>query len=134
MPSFSQKSLNRLKELRPELQEVLREAIKDGPNFTIVCAYRGKKAQEQAVAQGTSKLHYPNSPHNSRPARAVDVAPYPVDWDNIARFRVLVGYIMGVADARGVELRSGMDWNENWDEADEVGNLRDFGHLELKKD
>lgn len=108
---------------------MLNTAIVNGPDFTILCGYRGEEEQTNAFVEGRSSLKWPHSKHNQYPSRAVDVAPYPVDWSDIRRFRVVVSYILGVADALGVEMRSGGDWDRDWEESDEW--FRDGPHLEL---
>lgn len=132
MPQFSKASLAKLETIARPLQEVLKKAIENGPDFTIITGARSKEEQDAAFAKGVSKVRWPNSKHNTLPSAAVDVAPYPIDWKDINRFRVLAGYLMGVAAGMGIKLRSGMDWNQNWSEKDEHG-LRDFGHLEIRE-
>ena len=130
MPKFSKKSAEKLSQLDTDLQKVLQVAIEHGPDFTILTGHRTEAAQEEAFRKGNSKVHWPNGKHNSNPSTAVDLAPYPIDWKNINRFRRLCSYIQGVAAAMGVELRWGGDWDRDWSEQDEKG-LRDFGHLEI---
>ena len=129
MPEFSHRSLERLRTCHPDIRKVLKTAIVNGPDFTILCGHRGEEEQTKAFVEGRSSLKWPHSKHNQSPSRAVDVAPYPVDWSDIGRFRVVVSYILGVADALGVEMRSGGDWDRDWEESDEW--FRDGPHLEL---
>lgn len=130
MPQFGTTSMARVHECHPLLQKVLEKAIQNGPDFTVIWGHRGQHDQERMFSEGTSKAHFGESPHNTVPSNAFDVAPWPIDWDNINRFRVLAGYILGVADAMGVPLRWGGDWDRDFSELDERG-LRDFGHFEL---
>lgn len=130
MPTFSTASLRKLATLHPDLQRVLRAALATGPDFTIVSAARTPEEQERLVHVGFSRtLH---SKHLLRPSEAVDIAPYPVDWNDSQRFHVLAGYVMGVASQLGVTLRWGGDWNRNWRYEDQ--HFNDWGHLELVKD
>jgi hypothetical protein len=128
MASFGKSSLEKLAELDPRLQEVLNEAIKI-VDFTIICGTRSKEDQEKAFNEGKSKLHYPESKHNSSPSMAVDVAPYPIDWSNAKGFCYLAGIIMGIAAAKGIKLRWGGDFNRDYI----VGNdkFQDLPHLEI---
>lgn len=132
MPHFSLTSRQRLASCHPDLQRVLEKAIEDGPDFTVLCGYRGPVEQHLAYSEGRSQLCFPKSPHNVSPSRAVDLAPYPIDWDDTDRFRLLAGYILGVADGLGVKLRWGGDWDCDYDEGDE--RFRDLPHFELLED
>ena len=135
MPQFSQRSLDRISTTHPDLQKVLKEAIINGPDFTIIFGHRGEEDQEKAFREGKSRLRWPQSKHNQLPSTAVDIAPWTggIDWQNINAFRRLASYIMGIADANGVRMRWGGDWDRDWSEEDER-SLRDFCHLELLND
>lgn len=74
-------------------------------DVTVLCGHRGADAQEKAFRDGASKLRWPKSEHNSLPSRAVDLAPYPIDWQNVPRFDVLRGYVLGVAARLGIKIR-----------------------------
>lgn len=126
MPTFSAKSLALLDKLHPKLKAVLVEAIKE-TDFTIMDSMRGRAAQEAAFAKGNSKAHFGDSAHNYDPAVAVDIAPYPVDFKNIQRFKDLAAIVLRIAKAQGVTLRWGGDWNMDGSTADGW----DFPHFEL---
>jgi hypothetical protein len=72
-------------------------------DITVLCGYRGRAEQDKAVADGASKTPWPRSKHNRIPADAVDVSPYPVDWD-ARRLEILHAYVAGVAHAHGIDL------------------------------
>ena len=74
-------------------------------DITVLCGHRPKAAQDKAFAEGTSKLEWPRSKHNQMPSRAVDIAPYPIDWDDLPAFDVLRGYALAVAARLGIRLR-----------------------------
>lgn len=128
MPSFSGKSAARLAGCHPDLQRVLNKAI-ERYDFTVLCGHRTKAAQELAYTRGNSTLRWPHSKHNAEPALAVDIAPWPLDWSDTARFRELAHYVLGVADALGVPLRWGGDWDRDFDSADQ--RFDDLPHFEL---
>ena len=130
MPIFSKASLTKIATLDPRLQRILRSAIKVGPDFTVLVGHRNKADQNHAFEHGFSKLEWPNSKHNASPSKAVDLAPWPIDWKNINRFRMLAGFLIGYAEGQGVTLRWGGDWDRDWRETDEKG-LRDFCHFEI---
>lgn len=120
----------------PKLQRVIREAdrllSKRGIlDLTVLCGHRGQKDQEQAVRDGASTKHWPDSRHNELPSSAVDVTPYPVDWKDTTRQARLAGYILAVADSLDIELEWGDDWNDNGRSRDET--FHDMPHLQLSK-
>ena len=71
------------------------------------------------------------SPHNYPISHAVDIAPYPIDWNNTSRFMILGGYVLGIAQGLGIDLRWGGDFNRNYDNSDEI--FSDLPHFELGK-
>ena len=128
MSSFGAKSLERLATCDPRLQELLKVAITH-VDFTVLCGHRTEVEQNEAFAQKHSTVRWPNSKHNSLPAIAVDVAPFPIDWNDTARFARLAGYIERIADEKGIAIRWGGDWNGNWRTLDE--RFIDMPHIEL---
>ena len=106
MPKFGKRSLKKLKDADHRLQKVLNDAI-EMYDFTILETHRGKTTQNKYYKQGKSKLKYPESKHNCLPSLAVDIAPYPVDWEDTKRFYYLAGIIMSLADYHNVKLRWG---------------------------
>ena len=130
---FSEKQLSTC---HPKIQRVIREAdrllskrrILD---LTVLCGHRGQAEQEQAVRDGTSKKHWPDSEHNRLPSTAVDVTAYPIDWKDEVRQARLAGYIMAVADSLDIELDWGDDWNNNGRSRDET--FHDMPHLQLSR-
>lgn len=128
MPTFSKLSAERLATCDERLQKLLREAIKH-VDFTVLCGHRGEDEQEDAFRTGKSKVHWPDSKHNSRPSMAVDVAPYPIDWNDHKTFARLAGYIERIAQEQGVSIRWGGDFDGNWRSGD---SFVDLPHLELR--
>lgn len=128
MPKLSKLSEQRLATCDPRLQKLLRAAI-ESVDFTVLCGYRNADEQEDAYRSGRSKVQYPNSKHNTMPSSAVDVAPYPIDWRDTARFARLAGYIERVAHEQGIRIRWGGDFDEDGATADE--KFIDMPHLEL---
>ena len=128
MPIFSKSSLRKLETCDERLLLVCNKAIKIY-DFSVLCGYRGKEDQEAAFINGKSKLHYPQSKHNRLPSLAVDIAPFPIVWDNRERFVMLAGIMLGIASSENISLRWGGDWNRNMDLDDESFN--DLLHFEL---
>lgn len=109
------------------LQQVVRAAI-ERMDFTVLCGHRGEVEQNEAYERGFSKLKFPKSNHNSVPSKAVDLAPYPIDWKDLDRFKVLMLIVKSEAAERGIKLRFGWDWNGN-EKADE--RFVDWPHVEI---
>lgn len=132
---FGRHSLARLSTCHQDLQHVLTEAIATGPDFTVLCGHRGKAEQDAACAAGLSKTPFPTSRHNSLPSMAVDIAPYPVDWNDYDRFRALADHILLTAARLGVPLRWGGDWDgdgKTRSDGDTDERFVDLPHFELK--
>ena len=130
MPHFGSRSTQRLETLDPELQAVLMDAIAIY-DFTVICGLRDEAAQNEAYATGASKKQYPNSIHNVAPSRAVDVAPWPIDWNDSLAFARLAGIIEACAHQRGVSLRFGLDWDRDGQSNDQ--SFMDLGHIEMTR-
>lgn len=109
MPTFSQTSAKRLATCDPRLQEIMNEVVKMY-DISILCGHRGEEEQNAAHMEGRSKLVWPESNHNVVPSRAVDIAPYPIDWDDINRFHFMAGVVTTVAAQHGYKIRWGGDW------------------------
>lgn len=130
MPRFGRTSKKRLATCHPDLQKVFNQVIKR-VDCSILCGHRGEADQNKAYEKGHSKVKYPKGRHNAMPSNAVDVAPYPIDWDNLERFTLFAGYVLGVAESMGIRLIWGNDWDGDFDTKDT--GFRDYPHFELKK-
>jgi len=128
MYNFSEQSEKKLQTCHADLQAVVREAIKL-TNLTVMEGTRDEATQNAAFAAGKSKLKYPDGKHNSLPAKAIDIAPYPVDWTNRERFTFLAGIMLATAAAMKIDLRWGGDWNKNGEIGD--NKFDDLVHFEL---
>ena len=128
MPKFGSRSLVALATVEPRLVAVLDEVIKHF-DFSVLEGHRGEVQQNAAFDRGASKLKWPDGCHNSIPSRAVDLAPWPIDWKDIQAFIYLAGFVVGIGASMGVEIRSGADWDGDREMDDE--RWRDFGHLEI---
>ena len=130
MPRFGRTNKKRLATCHPDLQKIFNQVIKR-VDCSILCGHRGEADQNKAYEKGHSKVKYPKGRHNAMPSNAVDVAPYPIDWDNLERFTLFAGYVLGVAESMGIRLIWGNDWDGDFDTKDT--GFRDYPHFELKK-
>ncbi len=134
MPIFNDASFSKLSTCHIDLQRIFFEVIKTF-NCTVLEGHRGQEAQDKAFADGKTQLKWPNGNHNATPSNAVDVAPCPLDWNNMKEFCFFAGFVKGVATCLKAEgkithsIRWGGDWNGNNDLDDNKFN--DLVHFEL---
>ena len=100
MYKFTEKSEQKLQTCHANLQAVMRKALTLS-NFIIIDGNRDEAAQNAAFAAGKSKLKYPQSKHNHLPSLAIDIAPFPLDWNNRERFVFVAGVVLATAAALG---------------------------------
>jgi hypothetical protein len=60
---------------------------------------------------------------------AVDVAPYPIDWEDTKRFYHFAGFVQATAKQLNIPIIWGGDWNNNNNFKDQTFN--DLVHFEL---
>ncbi len=125
MYRFGKRSRARLKGVKPELVNVLNELIKI-MDVTIIEGVRTQKRQDELVAKGASKTKY--SKHIE--GKAVDLAPYPIDWDDRDTFHYMCGMIRGIAQQMKVPVRVGCDWDGDGQTKDNL--FDDLVHAEIK--
>jgi len=129
MPKFGTRSRNALHTCDERLIKVFDEVIKT-VDCSVLEGHRGQSKQDKYYEEGKSKVKYPSGRHNKLPSMAVDVAPYPIDWDDRERFHLFAGFVLGIAKSMGINLRWGGDWNQNWFVDD--NKFDDFPHFELR--
>lgn len=127
MPKFSAISRQRLETCHEDLQRLFREVVKY-VDCSILEGHRGRERQEQMVAEGKSKVHWPGGKHNTEPSNAVDVAPYPIDWEDIRRWYYFGGYVQATAQQMGIPVRWGGDWKGDHDFS--ANKFNDLPHWE----
>ena len=130
MPRFGRRSKNALHSCDERLIKVFDEVIKT-VDCSVLEGHRGQSKQDKYYEEGKSKVKYPSGRHNKLPSMAVDVAPYPIDWNDRERFHLFAGFVLGIAKSMGINLRWGGDWNQNWFVDD--NKFDDFPHFELKE-
>jgi peptidoglycan LD-endopeptidase CwlK len=128
MPKFSDKSLSKLATCDPLLQRVFYVLIQDF-DCTILEGHRDKNRQNQMVAEGKSQVRWPDGKHNTVPSCAVDVTPYPIQWDDRERQTLFAGYVLATAKAMGINLRWGGDWDQDTEVRD--NSFDDLVHFEI---
>lgn len=128
MPKFSNISQVRLNSCDERLVRLFNEVIKHF-DCTIIEGHRGKEAQNKAYDEGKSQLRWPNGKHNAMPSKAVDVAPYPINWHDRERIVLFAGFVLGVASQMGLTVRWGGDWDRDTEVKD--NSFDDLVHFEI---
>lgn len=119
---LSKKSKERLETCDDRLITIVSDVLKV-MDITILCGHRGKEEQEKAFSEGKSRAHFGQSKHNSYPSLAVDIAPYPINWDvKDPRWNIMCDLVLYVAERYGIKVRLGRDFT----------NLKDYPHVELE--
>ena len=148
---LSKLSLSRLEDVNPALVKVVKRAIEiTQQDFLVVEGVRSKeqcyinygkgRTSAQCTAKGVpakyaqpklAKVTWLNNPLSSKhvTGRAVDLVPYPVDWNDLSKFDQIKKAIFAAAKELGVSIRWGADWDND-------GNYREKGeydspHFEL---
>jgi len=128
MNHWSAASSARLSKCDPRLQGVFDHVLQI-VDCTVLAGHRDAATQNTLCDEGKSQLRWPNSRHNSSLSGAIDVAPYPLNWGDRERMTLFAGVVLGVADAHGVTLRWGGDWDRDFQVID--NNFDDLVNFEL---
>lgn len=153
MPQYSVRSQKRLYTCHRDLRTIF-NAVIEHMDVTILEGVRSKKKQNEYYDEGKTQLRWPDSKHNVEPlphppiknpyqgewpehlrSKAVDVAPYPIDWNDIRRFCNMGFYVLGIAHEMrrcgkiSHDIRWGADWDQDMSTRDE--NFLDYVHFEL---
>ena len=142
MPSFGAESREVLDTVRPELVETL-EVVVAEYDITALEGRRSWDRQAELLRQNRTTVGPGESKHNAPEdwieagreqdwlSDAVDIAPYPIDWNDAKRFIYMAGLVIGVGRTLGHDIR----WGGNWDEDQIIiddQNFDDLPHFEYK--
>jgi len=101
--------------------------------YSIIEGLRSEKRQDELVAEGKSKTKFGKHVLG----KAVDIAPYPIDWQARDDFHLLGGFVLGVASQMGVNVRWGGDWSASslykGKRTTKDNSFDDLVHFELKE-
>lgn len=110
--SLGERSKRNLEGVHPDLVKVVERAIKlTEQDFTVIEGIRTVERQRELLKQGFTKTM--NSRHLT--GHAVDIAPYPINWDNKDRFIEVSKFVKQAAKELGVAIVWGGDWKGSWD-------------------
>jgi peptidoglycan L-alanyl-D-glutamate endopeptidase CwlK len=141
---LSKLSLSRLVGLNANLEAVVKRAIEiTEQDFMVVEGVRSKeqcfinygkgRTVDQCKAKGVpaqyaqpklAKVTWLNNPLSSKhvTGKAVDLVPYPVDWNDLSKFKKIAVAMKQAAK----ELNVSMDWGGDWTSS------KDYPHFEIK--
>ena len=125
MPSFSHSSWEKLASTHLALQRLFIEIVKTF-DCTILEGIRTPERQQRLFDEGKSKTL--NSKHLT--GQAIDVAPYPIDFQDTERFYLFAGYVLGLAHSMEIGLIWGGDWDMDRNVQEE--RFRDLVHFQLR--
>lgn len=129
MPQFSPQSRARLDTCHNDLRDLFYAVVRHF-DCTIVCGHRTTAEQQALYAKGRTVPGQivtncdglvRKSRHQTLPSVAVDVVPYPIDWDNLNRFHEMAGWVQAMAVGMQINVRWGGHWR----------TLKDYPHWEL---
>ena len=120
-------SLARLQGVDETLVNVVKRAIEISEiDFTVLEGKRSLERQRQLYAQGrTAPGKIVTWTMNSRhvEGKAVDLVPYPLDWNDLDKFDKIKDAMFAAAKEQDVNLRWGADWDGD-------GNYREKGEYD----
>lgn len=137
MYKFSKRSRDNLASADMKLQTLFNEVIKK-IDCTVICGERTIEEQFELYKKGRlfkdgkwvkvgatvtnidGKLK--KSKHNYSPSKAVDVVPYPLDWNDLNSFKKLGEVVKATAKELDIEISWGGDWI----------SFKDYPHYEIK--
>lgn len=138
--TLSKASLDKLQGVHPKLVDVVKRAIElTEQDFKVLEGVRTPERQKELYAQGRTKpgpkvTWTLTSNHFINPktgyGHAVDLVPYPVDWETLSKFDAIQKAMFAAAKELGVTIRWGADWDRD-------GKPRERGesdspHFEIK--
>lgn len=137
--TLGQRSRERLVGVHPNMVKVIeRAAALSSQDFTILEGVRTPARQKELYAQGRTRPgkkvtwtltsnHFinPKTGHG----HAVDIAPWPIDWNDTAKFDAVAKVMFQAAKELGIKIRWGADWDQDG-KARERGES-DSPHFEL---
>ena len=131
--NLSQRSLDRLVGVDERLQQVVKRAIQltkqdfmvlEGVRTREQCMINYGKGRTiaQCVAKGVpaqyanpnaAKVTWLNDPFASKhvTGKAVDLVPYPVDWNDLKKFDVIAQAMLQASKELSIPIRWGADWD-----------------------
>lgn len=110
--SYGKRSLAQRATCHPLLVQLF-DSVLEEADHSLICGHRGRIEQEAAYKTGASKAKWGQSNHNFYPSLAVDVMPFPVDYEDIPRLNAFSVVVFQHAERLGIKVRWGADWDQD---------------------
>lgn len=140
MPSYGTASRAQLDTVCPELVETMEIVVKEF-NVSALEGRRSHDRQRELLRNNKTKVGPGGSDHcaplvngvelEDWLSEAVDMAPYPIDWNDSKRFIYMAGLVIGVGRSLGHDI----GWGGNWDDDGVIiddQNFEDLPHFWYK--
>lgn len=125
---LGQRSLDRLKGVNPSLVAVFKRACETMPfDVTVLEGLRSYERQQELLKKGATKVSV--SRHMS--GNALDIAPYPIDWNDLERFQIVAEHMFKAAKELGITIRWGGTWERTFTTPVKWAKFLDAPHFEL---
>ena len=106
------RSMQSLSGVHPDMVAVVKKAIEiTGVDFTVIEGIRNINRQRELFKAGKSTTM--NSRHIT--GHAVDMVPWPVDWEDLERFEVMAEAMKAAAEELEIPIVWGGDWKSFYD-------------------
>ena len=106
------RSRQRLSGVHPDLVAVVKRAIQiTEQDFTVLEGVRNINRQRELFKAGKSTTM--NSRHLT--GHAVDLAPWPIDWEDLSRFELVADAMKQASEELNVPVIWGGDWRTFYD-------------------
>jgi peptidoglycan L-alanyl-D-glutamate endopeptidase CwlK len=106
------RSLQSLSGVHPDMVAVVKRAIEiTEVDFTVIEGIRNINRQRELLKAGRSTTL--NSRHLT--GHAVDMVPYPVDWEDLERFELMAEAMKEAAEELKIPIVWGGDWKGFYD-------------------
>ena len=112
MPKFSKSSKDKLQTCHDDLI-LLFNAVIEEHDCSVLEGHRRMERQKKLFREGTTKTLASN--HLSMPSKAVDVMPYPIQWDDIEGQHMFATAVFSKAMEMGIRVRWGGSFKSFYD-------------------
>ena len=110
--NLGKRSLQSLSGVHPDMVAVVKRAIEiTDQDFTVIEGIRNINRQRELYKAGKSTTM--NSRHIT--GHAVDMVPWPVDWNDLERFEVMSEAMKTAAEELEIPIVWGGDWKSFYD-------------------